>query len=284
MRRARLGAGLYTAMFPLPAVLAVVVFLVLPVGYLLSLSFVSKAGEFTGEAYRGIAADSFYLTVIVRTVAYSLATLLACAIAGFILALFIWRARAPLKNILILIALSPLLVSVVARTYGWVIVLGDRGVINSVLGLFGAAEPVRIMYSHGAVIIGLVHILLPFMVVSILAALDRVNPALVEAAQTLGADRWRVITLIILPLSLPGIAAGGTIVLGLAMSAYVTPALMGGSDAKMLANFVYQQFVITHSWQRGSALAAILFAVSMALAFIFVFALSHKTKSWAHVG
>ena len=281
MRALGPSAGL---LFPIPAVLVVVVFLLLPVGYLLSLSFISKAGEFTGDVYRDIAVDHFYLAVIGRTAAYSLATLALCATAGFVLAVFIWRAKAPLKNILILIALSPLLVSVVARTYGWVVVLGDRGVINSVLKLLGADEPVRIMYTHGAVVIGLVHILLPFMVVSILAALERVNPALIEAAQTLGADRLRVITRVILPLSLPGLAAGGTIVLGLAMSAYVTPALMGGSDAKMLANFIYQQFVITHSWQRGAALAAILFAVSMLLVFIYVFLLSRKTRHWAHVG
>jgi putative spermidine/putrescine transport system permease protein len=207
-----------------------------------------------------------------------------CAIAGFILAVYIWRAKPRVKNILILIALSPLLVSVVARTYGWVVVLGDRGVLNSVLKMFGAEEPIRIMYSHGAVIIGLVHVLLPFMVVSILAALERVNPALVEAAQTLGANRARVLSRIVLPLSLPGIAAGGTIVLGLAMSAYVTPAMMGGTDAKMLANFIYQQFVITHSWQRGAALATILFASSMLLVFLFVFLVSRKTKHWAHAG
>lgn len=275
-------AGKVTALFPLPAVLVVVLFLLLPVGYLLSLSFVAKSGEFTTAVYRGIASDDFYLIVIARTAAYSLTTLALCTIAGFLLAVFIWRADARLKNVLILVALSPLLVSIVARTYGWVVILGDRGVINGVLRMLGAEEPIRMMYSHGAVIVGLVHILLPFMVVSVLAALERINPAVVEAAQTLGANRLQALTRVVFPLALPGVAAGGTIILGLSMSAYVTPALMGGSDAKMLTSYVYQQFVITHNWQLGAALAAILFVASMLLIFLFVLLLSRRTRHWAH--
>lgn len=272
------------ALLPIPAAAVIVIFLLLPVGYLLALGVFSDEGTVDVRAYGQLLSSEFYLSVIARTAGYSLATLALCLIGGFSIALFIWRAPSRWRNILLLAAISPLLISVVARTYGWVVVLGDRGILNSLLKAIGATdEPIRIMYSHGAVIIGLVHVLLPFMILSVLAALERINPALLQAAETLGASPRATILRIVLPLAVPGMAAGATIVFGLSMSAYVTPLLMGGSNARMMANMIYQQFIITHNWSLGAALAGVLFVLSIATVFLVVRLFAVYTRRWQHV-
>lgn len=160
-------------------------------------------------------------------------------------------------------------------SYGWIVILGNRGVINNALiGLGLIDTPVKLMFTNIAIVVGLVHIVMPFMVLSILAALERIDPLLAEAATTLGANRLRTLWHVILPLALPGIGAGTTIVFSLAMSAYVTPAVLGGSGPNFITTLIYHQFVTLFNWPFGATVAALLLSVSVGIVFFYVRVLS----------
>ncbi len=261
-----------------PAVLVVGILLAGPLGLLLSYSLApggSTRADFTDgltlENYQELLADGFYLSIIAKTIWMSLLTTLWSIVVGWPLAYFLWHAPARFKSLLTLAVVAPLLVSIPVRNYGWMVILGDTGVLNTALMSLGLVKaPVKLMFTDLAVIIGLTHVLMPFVVLSVLAALERVPDNLVEAAQTLGASRLKAIVLIAFPLSMPGILAGGVLVFCVAMSSYVTPALMGPSGAKYAATLLYQQFVSMFNWPRGAALAAILLAFT-ALSLVLVF-------------
>jgi putative spermidine/putrescine transport system permease protein len=140
--------------------------------------------------------------------------------------------------------------------------------------------PLHLMFTDGAVIVGLLHVFLPLMVLPILTALDRIDPNVPQAATTLGASRFTTATQVILPLATPGLVSGVTIVFSLAMSSYITPALMGGPDSGMITTLIYQQFVVTFNWQFGAVLVAILLTVSLVLVGAILFEASRRTRKW----
>ncbi len=273
-----------------PAGLIVCFCLLVPLGYLLLLSLnppvagdVDLNMHFTLANYQRVFLQWFYSRILLRTIWVSALTTLISAIFGTVLALRLWRAPPRRRRFLLLLVLSPLLVSIVTRTYGWMVLLGDSGVLNAVLLWCGLIrEPAHMMFTQGAVIIGLVHVFLPLMVLSVLASLDRVDPSLPEAAQTLGAGAITGFRRIILPLLTPGLAAGVTIVFSLSMSSYVTPALMGGSNAGMLTTLIYQQFVVTYNWHLGAALVAVLLATSLILVGFLLYETGRRTRRWRH--
>lgn len=253
----------------LPAALIVLAVLVLPVGYLMLFSFnPSSMGvmwlvpEFTLANYVKMLSDSYYWGILWRTFWISAVTTGLSVVFGFVVALSLWRAPARWRGLLTLMVLAPLLVSIVARTFGWIIILGQNGLVNAVLGWAGIA-PLSMMYTDGAVIVGLVHVFLPYVVLTTLASLDRVDRMLPEAAYTLGASGWTTAKEILLPLAMPGLAAGATIVFSLSMSSYVTPAMMGGADSHVLATIIYQQFVVNFTWHFGAVLVTVLIAASI---------------------
>lgn len=256
-----------------PACAVLLVLLVLPVGYLLEFSLhtaipgrLQVAPGLTLANYARIFLDPFHRGVVVNTVGLSVLVTLLTLVAGFPLAYFLWSAPARWKGLLTMLVVAPLLVSIVVRTYGWMVILGDNGVVNDLLrALRIVDEPIQMMFTGFAVVVGLTHIELPFMVLSILAALERIDPSMSEAAETLGASRWRTIRHVILPLSVSGIAAGTTLVFSLSISAFVTPALMGGSGTRVLTTLIYQQFVTVFNWPFGAAVAAVLLAVALGI-------------------
>ena len=254
----------------LPACVVVAACLLVPVAYLLMLSFnppvlgeVDLTSDLTLQNYARLL-DWFYFAVLLKTLWVSVATTAICAVLGVAMALSLWRTPPQQRGLLIVLVLAPLLVSIVARTFGWMLLLGDAGIINSLLLRFGLiTSPLHMMFTQGAVIVGLVHVFLPFMVLSVLAAFDRIDPAVPEAADTLGAGPFTIFWQVILPLLNPGVAAGTTIVFSLAMSSYVTPALMGGSSAGVLTTLIYQQLVVTYDWHFAAALVAVLLAATL---------------------
>jgi len=224
-----------------PAVLVIAVCLAGPLTLLLSYSFApggSTRANFseglTLENYVSVLGDTFYLGIILKTL---------CTLG----------------------VVAPLLISIPVRNYGWMVILGDTGLINKALLATGLiAQPLRMMFTDFAVVIGLTHVLMPFVVLSVLATLERIPGHLTEAARSLGAGRLTAIRLIVLPLSMPGLLAGATLVFCVAISSYVTPALMGPSGAKYSATLVYQQFVSVFDWPRGAAIAAVLLVITAA--------------------
>jgi putative spermidine/putrescine transport system permease protein len=285
------GRGfLKSAALLIPAGLIVGFCLLVPLGYLLVLSFnppitgdVDLNTHFTVANYQLVFLRWFYSRILLRTIWVSALTTLLSAIFGTVLALRLWRAPPRTRRFLVLLVLSPLLVSIVTRTFGWMVLLGDSGVLNAVMMWCGIiSEPAHMMFTQGAVIVALVHVFLPLMVLSVLASLDRVDPSLPQAAQTLGAGAITAFRRIILPLLTPGLAAGVTIVFSLSMSSYVTPALMGGSNAGMLTTLIYQQFVVTYNWHLGAALVAVLLATSLILVGLLLYGAGRRTRRWRH--
>ena len=272
----------------LPASLVVCALLILPLGHLLALSLnparpgdIEVTSTLTLSNYGRLFLNWFYLRVLLKTIWISALTTVLCAGFGIVLALAIWRSSRRAHGFIVIIVLSPLLVSIVTRTYGWMVVLGDNGVLNAILLQLGLIhEPLRMMFTDGAVIVGLVHVFLPFMVLCLLTSLDRIDPAIPEAAQTLGAGPLTTFRLVIFPLLSPGLTAGVTIVFSLAMSSYVTPALMGGPNSGMLTTLIYQQFVVTYSWHFGAVLVAVLLATSLSILGLVLFEQARRTRVW----
>jgi putative spermidine/putrescine transport system permease protein len=188
-------------------------------------------------------------------------------LVGYPLAHWMARMRSRLGHALLLMAvIAPMLTGIVVRTFAWMTLLADRGVINTALAWLGLIEkPLPLMYGELGVVVGLVHIYVPFMVLTLIGVIGRIDPALEEAARNLGAGRLRTFLEVTLPLSLPGILAGSLLVFALAISAYVTPVLLGGGNVLTLPMLIYQQVSASFNLGFAGALGVVLLAVSLAL-------------------
>lgn len=259
-----------------PALLVVTFFLGVPLFYLLSFSFLASidgripSGAITLKHYADILTDPFYLSIFGKTFWFSALSTVISALLGYCLAVFIWR-QSRWRGPFLILVLSPLLVSIVVSSYGWLVLLGHNGVINRMLLSLGIiTSPIKLIYTNTAMVVGLTHITLPFMVLSILAALERIDASLPEAAATLGANPLRVQWNVILPLASPGFAAGTSIVFCLCLSAYVTPAMLGPSGPNFITTLIYNEFVTQLRWPIGAALATILLVVSLTVVALYL--------------
>ena len=265
------GGWLSPAALLLGPMLVIVVLLVLPVGRLIELSFhqtqpgrmLLQPGYSLGSYARAVG-DPYYLLILLRTVLLSAGVTVVTVGLGYPVAYCLWRASPRYKTVLVLLVVAPLLVSLVVRSYGWMVLLGDTGVVNAALLAAGLiSEPLAMMYTPGAVFLGLVHVQLPFMVLSLLTAMERTDPVLLAAAETLSASRLRAIVEVLLPLTLPGLVSGATLVFTLCMTAFVTPQLLGGNGSRVMTTLIYGQFTSAFNWPLGAALAAVLGVASL---------------------
>ena len=259
-----------------PYVLLLVVFFVAPlllmVGISLSReSFGRLEWALTLRHYVRFFTDSYYLSVLADTLWLGLLTTAATLLLGYPLAYHLALTRSRWKPLLIVFILSPLLVGIVIRCYGWMILLADRGLINATLVEHGwLTRPLPLMYNKFGVTVALVHVFLPFMVLSLTGVLKRIEPALIEASQTLGASPRRAFFEVTLPLSLPGILAGSLLVFSLAISSFVVPILIGGFKVHVLPMTVYEQVLSVFDWPFGAANAIVLLAISVALIGVYI--------------
>jgi putative spermidine/putrescine transport system permease protein len=201
---------------------------------------------------------------------------------GYPIAWAIARSGPLTARILTIIVVSPLFVNIVIRTFGWRIVLGRNGVINWTLINTGIiSEPLDMLYDQGAVVVGSVHVFLPLMVLPLAAAIGGINPALEEAARTLGADRFEYFRRVVVPLTLPGLAAGTTLVFSLTAGSFVLPAILGGERTKMLGTLVEEQMLVVSDWSFGSAIAAVLVALNLGVAAMLNGAVERRVRRYA---
>jgi putative spermidine/putrescine transport system permease protein len=252
----------------LPALLMVVLLLALPYLNIVVMSFrvpstsAPYAPGFTLSNYVKALTDPLYLGVLFRTLKLSVIVTLACLLIGYPMAYHLARTRSRLRGLLYACILSPLLVGVVIRCYGWIILLARNGLFNMTLRDWGVIDrPLQLMNNELGVVIALVHIYLPFMVLPLLGAIQAINPSLEEAARSLGAPPSRIFRRVVFPLSLPGVQSGALLVFVLSASAYVTPVVVGGSQVKLMAPLVVQQLADAFLWPFGSALAIVLSVV-----------------------
>jgi putative spermidine/putrescine transport system permease protein len=213
--------------------------------------------------YRKFLTDSFYLGVLWTTLKLGALSTLACVVFGYPVALFLMKAHPRERSILMLLIISPLLVSLVIRSLGWIIILGRRGLIDSLANaLHLTSGSVNLMYTQTAVVVGQAHVFYPFMVLSIYAALQNIDPAVLRAASNLGAPPLRVFWNVTLPLSMPGVVAGSLIVFALCVSSFVTPMLLGGPWVKVAGYLVWEQALQVLDWSFAAAIATILLVLT----------------------
>jgi putative spermidine/putrescine transport system permease protein len=265
----RRSAGIWLAT---PLILLLGVYFVLPLVLLLGESFrpvvigQPTAPGLTLANYVRFLGDPFYLGTLRATLVLGLVVTGVAMLLAYPVAYGLARGRHRWRTVLRLCVVAPLLVSVVIRTYGWIVLLATNGVVNqALLALRLVDEPVKFMFTHTGVAIGLVHFGLPVAILSLVGVIEAVDPALEEAARGLGAGPGQTFLRITLPLTIPGIAAGAMLVFSLTVAAFVTPALMGGPSLVVLSTLIYQTMTVTLEWGFGAAVATILLVVATAL-------------------
>jgi putative spermidine/putrescine transport system permease protein len=248
-----------------PAAVVLGVFLVIPYVNIIVMSFrvptvgAPYAPGFTLGNYTRILSDSYFLGVLGDTLLLGVTTTLICLLLGYPLAYHLARTNSRWKSILYVFVLSPLLVGVVVRSFGWLILLSGNGVVNQALIASGLLERgLQLMNNKLGVTIALVHVFLPFMILPLIGNIQSIDPNLEAAGRSLGASRAKVFWRIFLPLSLPGIQAGSILVFVLTLSAYVTPVMLGGAQVRTMTVLVVQQLVDIFQWPTGAALALVL--------------------------
>ncbi len=248
-----------------PAVLTYALVLALPLGALLLLSlhgYDPTRGALPGwtvENYADLLTDGLFGEALARTFRVSAGVTLICLVVGVPEAWVIHRMRPAWRGVMLLLVLGPLLVSVVVRTFGWMVLLGTGGLVNQALlalGLPGA--PYRMLFTEGAIVLGLVHVMLPLMVLAVWASLGRLDPSLPRAAEGLGAGPLTVFRRVVLPQLMPGVLGGTVMVFCLSASAFATPAILGGKRLKVVTTMAYNEFLNTLNWPLGAAIAALL--------------------------
>jgi len=225
---------------------------------------------FTLQSYRHILTSSYYLGIIWQTLVVSVKVTLICLVVSYPVAYWLAAAAPRWKSVLLLLLLVPWWTSILVKNFAWVDILQERGMVNAALAWLGVLHhPLRMLYSDFSVEVGLVHLLIPFMILPLFATLDKLEVQLLEAAENLGAAPLAAFWEVTLPLSLPGIASGAILTFILAFGSFVIPALLGGSGNWMVALAIQDQFLNAFNWPLGSALAIVVLLIVLVLVLIF---------------
>ena len=254
----------------LPLALFLALFYVIPMVVLLAASFQSaQGGGLSLAQYAAFFNDLGNIKVLTLTFWLGLQVTIACLVFGYPVAYFYHRATARWKAILTFLILLPLLTSAVVRTFGWVVILGRQGLINSLLlGLGIVDQPIKLLFTHLGVAMAMTQIWLPLMVLSIIASLSQIDPRLAAASESLGGGKWRTFWQITLPLSLPGIISGCLLVFALTVSSFVTPSIIGGGQLMYMPTLIYQQGVVLLNKPFAAAVSAILLIMVLIVVFL----------------
>jgi putative spermidine/putrescine transport system permease protein len=269
-------AGRFGTALATPIALIYAAFLVLPLGFFLVTGvfkydalalYVSKL---TGENFQRLVSDPYYRAIIAQTLKLAALTTLFSLVLAYPLAYFLSRTQSAWRGVLMFLVVAPLTTGVIVRTYGWIVLFGAEGMVNSVLLWTGLVrQPLQILNTQTAVVVALVHILLPYMVFPIFSSLAAQDPSLERAASTLGAGQARVFFEVTLPLSKPGILMGAVLVFTLSAGSVVTPSLLGGKNVQMMGQTIYDLVLHTLNWPLGSALASILVMLQFVIIFLY---------------
>ncbi|WP_269583469.1 ABC transporter permease [Roseibium sp. Sym1] len=258
-----------------PALTAVGLLLFVPLLFIVVYSFWLRTATGADQAgfyldnWNEALTDPFYRDILLGTLRIAAITTIACAVMGYPAAYFIARARSN-KVLLLLLLMLPFWISYIIRTMSWINILGVSGAVNWLLLNLGIVdEPIQMLYNEPTVILGLVHFLLPFMVLNVYVALEGIDISLEDAACSLGSTRWQAFREVTLPLSLPGLAAGGLLCFVLSAGTYITPLVLGGPTDAMFANLVFEAIITQLNWPLGSALSLMLLAVLGALVLVY---------------
>ncbi|WP_169544070.1 ABC transporter permease [Sneathiella aquimaris] len=258
-----------------PALTSILLLLIVPLMFIIVYSFWLRTA--TGSDQVGffldnwieVLTDVFYRDILIQTLRIALITTFCCALMGYPAAYYIARSNGN-KAMLLLLLMLPFWISYIIRTMSWINILGVSGALNTLMISIGLIdEPIQMLYNEVTVILGLVHFLLPFMVLNIYVSLEDIDPNLEDAACSLGASRWQTFLEVTLRLSLPGLAAGGLLCFVLGAGTYITPVILGGPRDAMFANLVFEAIITQLDWPLGSVLSLVLIVVLGAIVMVY---------------
>ena len=253
----------------IPYIAWAVMMLILPMGLIALYSFTKQGNTivsftFTLEHYAKFFTDPDFLIVLWRSLLIALKTTVICLLLGYPVAFFISRSSEKLQNILVLAITIPMWINMLVRTYAWIGLLSEGGLIQRLFGFFGIAQG-ELLYTEGAVLLGMVYNFLPFMVLQINTSLCKMDHSLLEASADLGANARQTFIRVTLPMSLPGVINGITLVFLPAVSSFFIPKLLGGGQYFLIGNLIENQFITVGEWNFGRAISMIMAAVMMLL-------------------
>ena len=258
-----------------PSLLLLLVGFVVPVGMLVPTSvrpyvpLVGITSGFTLRHYVRLLTDSYYLEIIGRTLALGLAVTAATLVIGYPVALFLARTRSRGRSWLTLLVVFPLMLNLVVRTFGWIALLAQNGLVNQALQAVGLVDgPVKLLFNFTGLMIGLTHIFLPFMILVLIGAIQNIPRDVEDAARVLGASWGGAFLRVTLPLSAPGIVSGSILVFVLAISALVTSRLLGGPTYQVMSTLIYDEFLQRLNWPAGSAQSLLLTVLVLGLVYL----------------
>lgn len=247
-----------------PCLVLLIVFLVMP---LIQIVFPTLFPEGSGLSFTNYLAffkDEYYMTIFVRTVRIALISSIVCMVLGVPTAYFISRCDKKWRGILMAISIFPMLTNSVVRSFAWINILGKNGVINNFLVSMGIIDkPITMLYTEFSVLIGTIYLFLPLMIITLVGVMENIDNDMMEAAESLGANRIKAFIKVVLPLSIPGIIVGCVLVFTGSLSAYTTPQLLGGPKNLVLATFISQQALSLNNWTAASVFAVIMIITTL---------------------
>jgi len=277
----RIPRGWAFVLLGLPAAF-LLAFFVVPFGVLLLDSVRTKDGLWTLEHYAKALGDIYYWETLLLTFKLSLYVTLATFLIGYPVAYFIVRnVRSRfVRSLLYIVVVTPLFTSNIVRAFGWMVLLGRRGLVNDMLQTAGVTDqPVSMLYGQSSIVIGLTYIMAPFMVLTVASVLQNIDRSLDYAARDLGAGAWSTFWRVTFPLSRPGVIAGALIVFTLSVSAYVTPSILSGGRQNVTSMLIFQQYGAILNFQFGAALAVVLLVTTLILVGAFVMTLDRGRRA-----
>lgn len=250
-------------LFVLTGAIIILFFMIIPLLTSLIPTFFSE-GDLTFSQYTSFFKDSYNQSVVIRTVRISVIVMVICMLLGIPTSYFIAGVDKKWKGMLMAMTLFPLLTNSVIRSFAWINILGKNGIINSVLLKSHIIEqPLNLLYSEFAIIIGSVYLFLPTMIMTLIGVMESIEPEMLEAAETLGASPFVAFRKIILPLSIPGAIVGSTLVFTGTLTAYTTPQLLGGNQKMVLSTLLYQKANTLGDWTQASILSFIMIFITV---------------------
>lgn len=252
-----------------PYIVWAALMLVLPMALIAAYSFMEQGNSiisfsFTLEHYAKFFTDQDFLLILWRSLVIAVKTTIICFFLGYPAAYFIARSKEKTQNILILCVTIPMWINMLVRTYAWIGLLSEGGLIQQILSIFGLGDQ-ELLYTEGAVLLGMVYNFLPFMILQIQTSLSKMDHSLVEASADLGANPVQTFRRITFPLSLPGVINGITLVFLPAVSSFFIPKLLGGGQYFLIGNMIENQFITVGEWNFGSAISMIMAVIMMLL-------------------
>lgn len=247
----------------IPCIVLVAYFMIVPLVEMVIPTFINtKDGMFS--AYKEFFTDSYMMYIFLRTIKISVISSVICMIIGVPVSYYISRVSKKIRGLFIALTVFPILTNSVVRSFAWMSILGKNGIINNLLMKLNIInEPLSLLYTEGAIIVGTVYIFLPLMIISLVGVMENIDNDLLEAAESLGANKLKSFFKVVFPLSLPGLIVGTVLVFTGSLTAYTTPQLLGGNKNTVLATLIYQKTMTLGDWQGAAVVATIMIIVTL---------------------